>query len=510
VKPGAPPVVATLARRGLLRPGPPRRVAAQLAALRRWGFGIAGELGSAAARDPDRVALVDDPGGALTYGELLHRASALARTFRTAYGVGPGERIGVLCRNSSGLVVAHAAGALLGADTVLVNTGLSAPQVADVAAGHALRLLVHDTELADRAAEVPPRVTRIAEAELPALVAAAPPGVLSAPPRQGHTIVLTSGTTGTPKGARRRNPGGFGPLVSILDRIPLSAGARVLIAAPVFHTWGYAALQLTFALRGTAVLQRRFVPASTVDALRAHGCTTMFAVPVMLQRLLDAGAVAPPRLDVVAVSGSALPGDLATRFMDAYGDVLYNLYGSTEVSWASIATPADLRRAPGTAGRPPRGTRVAIVDGRIFVGNDMLFEGYTGGAGREAYDGMLATGDLGHLDPSGLLFVDGREDDLVVSGGENVFPSEVEDLVARLPAVREVAVVGVPDAEFGQRLAAYVALRPGAALDAEAVREHVRRHRARHAVPRDVVFVEALPRNATGKVVPRDLPPPTS
>jgi acyl-CoA synthetase (AMP-forming)/AMP-acid ligase II len=221
-------------------------------------------------------------------------------------------------------------------------------------------------------------------------------------------------------------------------------------------------------------------------------------------------------LRVVAVSGSALPGGLATRFMDGYGDVLYNLYGSTEASWVSIATPNDLRRAPGTAGRPPHGTKVAILDeegkplpegkvGRIFVSNDMLFEGYTSGATAQTHEGLLSTGDLGHVD-DGLLFVDGREDDMIISGGENVFPSEVEDLLAGLPQVREVAVVGVSDTEFGQRLAAYLALHPGERLDADAVREYVHHFLARFSVPRDVYFVHALPRNATGKVVTRELP----
>ena len=329
--------------------------------------------------------------------------------------------------------------------------------------------------------------------------------------------MLTSGTTGAPKGARRPTPHGFGPLVSIIDRIPLHARNTTMIAAPIFHTWGYAALQVSFALRATVVLHRRFDPAATLTALVAQRCDAMFAVPVMLQRLMEVEPPLPrPPLKVVAVSGSALPGNLATAFMDRYGDVLYNLYGSTEVSWASIAGPRELRAAPTTAGRPPHGTRLAILDengrpvrdgevGRIFVGNEMLFEGYTSGVGRESRDGLLDTGDLGRLDADGLLFVDGRADDMIVSGGENVFPSELEDLSARLPQVREVAVIGVPDPDYGQRLAAFLALRPGETLDPEAVREYVRRYLARFSVPRDVVFVKYLPRNATGKVLSREL-----
>jgi acyl-CoA synthetase (AMP-forming)/AMP-acid ligase II len=511
-----PFVVATLARRRLLDPGLPHRIAGQLYALGRWGFGLSGEARSAAARSPNALAVIDDD-RAITYADLVRRSERLARGLRDAVGLRDGERIGLLCRNHAGMVEAMVAASLLGADTVLVNTGLSGAQVAAVAEEHGLRALAHDTEFATTAAALPPAVARVDEALLAGLATRGAAGELPRPGRDGHTIVLTSGTTGTPRGARRPAPPGLGPLCSILERIPLYARDRLLIAAPLFHTWGYAALQLSLGLRGTAVLRRRFEPAAAVDAVVGHGCAALFAVPVMLQRMLDAPRPTSHHLRVVAVSGSALPGGLATRFMDAYGDVLYNLYGSTEASWASIATPAELRRAPDTAGRPPRGTRVAILDaatrpapagavGRIFVGNDMLFDGYTDGGARERRGGLLDTGDVGHVDADGLLYVDGRADDMIVSGGENVFPGEVENVLAGLPQVREVVVVGVPDAEFGQRLAAYLVLRPGERLGADAVRDHVRRRLARFSVPRDVHFVRTLPRNPTGKVVRRDLP----
>jgi acyl-CoA synthetase (AMP-forming)/AMP-acid ligase II len=512
-----PHTLATLARRGLFTPGPPHRVAAQLKALRVWGFGLAGELRSATARDSHAIAILDEQRGKISYGELLGCAEQLARSLHGVCGVGAGDRVGLLCRNHAGMVEAMLAAALLGADTVLVNSGLSGQQLAAVAEEQRLRVLIHDREFAGNVVAVAATVERLDESRVDDLISKAPAGEFRKPPREGRTIVLTSGTTGTPKGARRRTPPSFAPLASVLDRIPLRARSRLFIAAPLFHTWGYAALQIGLALRATIVLQRRFDPADTLAALALHRCSALFAVPVMLQRLLDV-PVPDSRLPlrVVAVSGSALPGGLATRFMDAYGDTLYNLYGSTEASWVSIATPGDLRRAPSTAGRPPHGTKVAILGpedellpegqiGRIFVGNDMLFEGYTSGATVQTHEGLLSTGDLGHLD-DGLLFVDGREDDMIISGGENVFPSEVEDLLSGLPQVREVAVVGVSDPEFGHRLAAYLALHPEERLDADAVREYVRHYLARYSVPRDVYFVPALPRNATGKVVTRELP----
>jgi acyl-CoA synthetase (AMP-forming)/AMP-acid ligase II len=196
--------------------------------------------------------------------------------------------------------------------------------------------------------------------------------------------------------------------------------------------------------------------------------------------------------------------------------VLYNFYGSTEVSWATIADPTDLRLAPTTAGRPPLGTRVAILGadghplpvgavGRIFVGNDMLFEGYTNAASPAIEDRLMDTGDLGYLDASGRLFVAGRDDEMIISGGENMFPRPVEEAIARLPQVADVAVIGVPDADFGQRLAAFVVRAEGASLDADMVRSYVRNRLSRFSIPRDVTFVDELPRTVTGKVVKREL-----
>jgi fatty-acyl-CoA synthase len=294
-----------------------------------------------------------------------------------------------------------------------------------------------------------------------------------------------------------------------------------MIAAPMFHSWGLAHFTLAQPLASTLVLRRKFDPEDTLRAVAHHRASALALVPVMLQRILELGPETIARydlhsLEVIALSGSALPGDLATRTMDVFGDVLYNLYGSTEVAWATIATPEDLRAAPGTAGRPPVGTVVKLLDadgrevsagarGRIFVGNEMMFEGYTGGGGKEIIGGLMSTGDVGHFDEHGRLFVDGRDDEMIVSGGENVFPREVEDLLAHHAAIEEAAVVGVPDEEFGERLKAFVVRRNGAQLNDQDVKQYVRENLARFKVPREIVFVDELPRNATGKVLKREL-----
>ena len=218
-----------------------------------------------------------------------------------------------------------------------------------------------------------------------------------------------------------------------------------MIAAPLFHAWGFAHFTLGMALSSTLVLKRKFDPEATLSLTAQHECTALVVVPVMLQRILELDDEVLERYDLshvraVPVSGSALPGSLSERWMDHFGDNLYNLYGSTEVAWATIATPEDLRAAPGTAGKPPRGTIVKLYDddgqpvedgetGRIFVGNDLQFEGYTGGGDKDVIDGLMSSGDVGHFDDEGRLFIDGRDDDMIVSGGENVFPQEVEELL---------------------------------------------------------------------------------
>nr|WP_179838899.1 AMP-binding protein [Actinomadura citrea] len=544
-------LAALLLRTGLLFSGGPRRLVRQLGTLRRWGTTLAGLVASAAARSPSRTALIDDE-GELTFAELDERAARLAAGLPLH---GPRPRVGVLCRNHRGMALTLVACSRRGAEVVLLNTGFGTGQIRAVLGELRPTLLVADAEFAPLLANVPIALRRTvvwadhrppAAAPLSAPVPAATlppprtapdavpadpgpsieelirsaPGAAAAPPQiQSRTIMLSSGTTGRPKGARRPPRPGLWPLASMTSRIPLRARQTMIVEAPLFHTWGYAALQMAWALRAPVVLHRRFDPERTLRAVASHRDATLFAVPVMLQRVLELAPEVRERYDtsslrIAALSGAALPGGLATRFMDAFGDRLYNVYGSTEASWVSIATPRDLRLDPRTAGRPPRNTALAILDeqgrrlghstrGHIFAANELLFEGYTGGEPMEVRDGLLATGDLGHIDHRGLLFVDGRSDGLVVSGGENIVPGDVEDALLRMPGIREVAVTGVPDPEWGQRLAAYVVLRPGARLDADAVRAYVHAQVARYAVPRDVFFIPELPRNATGKVVHR-------
>lgn len=523
---GALHTVRVLGRSGLLRPPRPDRLLRTGLALRHWGVSVAAGFAAAGARHGTRVALVDER-GTLTWGELDRRSNAVARGL-AGLGVEPGDTVAVMCRNHRGFVDATAALAKLGAHTLYLNTSFAGPQLREVTAREAASTLILDEDFVPLLDGDGVRTVAAWTDDPPPggptldALAAGDPTPPPPPPEPGRTVILTSGTTGSPKGASRAQRTGASSAVALLERIPYRSGDTMVIAAPLFHSWGFGNLMVAMVLGSTIVLARRFDPEATLAAVAHHRATVLVAVPVMLQRILELPAATRRRYDtsslrVVPLSGSAIPGRLAPRFMDEFGDVVYNLYGSTEVAWATIATPADLRDAPSTAGRPPWGTEVRIVGpdggdlpvgatGRIFVRNDALFEGYTSGDSKETIDGFMSTGDTGHFDADGRLFVDGREDEMIVSGGENVYPHEVEDLLALHPDVEEAAVVGVPDPEFGARLKAYVVRRAGASIDTDGVRAHVRANLARFKVPRDVEFVATLPRNATGKVVKRELP----
>ncbi|NYH79633.1 fatty-acyl-CoA synthase [Actinopolyspora biskrensis] len=517
----------TLVKQGVVRPMRPDKLLRTAFAYRRWGIAIPLGYAVGAIRHPDRPAVIDER-GALSFAEVDQRTTRLANALRE-HGVESGSRVAILCRNHHGFVEAVLAASKLGADSVLVNTGMSGEQVSAVLAEQGVRLVIADSEFTGHVS--PPEGVELvvswtegttSHTTVEQLIGRSGTDALPKRPRHGRMIVLTSGTTGTPKGARRPDPASLSPATTIMSRVPLRSGERMMVCAPLFHTWGLAGFQLGTVLGATLVLHRRFDPQQTMAALQRHRCTSMFAVPVMLQRLLEL----PPEqrrsydhrgLRIVACSGSALPGELAKDFQRVFGSVLYNFYGSTEASWVSIATPGDLRANPDTAGRPPRGTTLSILDdtgasvrrgetGNIHVRNDMLFEGYTNGRSSEQHDGLMPTGDLGYLDESGSLFVVGRADDMIVSGGENVYPKETEDLISGFPEVSEAVVTGVEDPKYGQRLAAFVVLHEGATLDADTVRERTRERLSNFARPRDVVFLDALPRNATGKVVPGGLP----
>jgi acyl-CoA synthetase (AMP-forming)/AMP-acid ligase II len=504
-------------RSRLLTPPGPTGVIRLLREVGRGGTNPFTLLAIAAARCPDRAAVIDDD-GVVTYRELQSMTEALAHEL-CRRGVEPGQAVGILCRNGRRFVEAAFAVALVGADVVLVNTEFRTDALAAALSSHQIRTVVCDNEFAYHVAEASGSVTAIDLATVETREGDRRPKVAPA----GRIILLTSGTTGKPKGVPRapRIGSAVGVGVTILDRAGLQVGTRMSVAVPMFHGLGLGMTILTVGLGGTILTRRRFDAEAALAQASLHRAEALTVVPVMLARILDlphaVRARNPlPYLRVVISSGDRLDPSVARRFMDAYGDVLYNGYGSTEVGIGALATPADLREAPETVGRPVAGCPVRILDendspvgphvtGRVFVGGELRFEGYTGGSSKAVVDNMTSTGDMGYFDESGRLYIVGREDDMIVSGGENVYPRAVENALAEHPDIVDNAVVGVPDERFGHRLAAYIVPRPDSQVEEAAVREYLHDKVSRFEQPRDIHIVSSIPRNPAGKVLRNEL-----
>ena len=509
---------------------PPQNLAAMVVDIRRWGeVGMIPALN--ARRAPDRLAIIDDE-GSITNSELNDAVNAVANGL-LAMGVRGGDGVGVLARNHRWFSIANYACARVGARTIMLNTEFSGPQIRDVSEREGAKLIIYDDEYAEAVTLAEPALGKLrafvpadepsgsTDETLAELIARSSTDPAPKATRRSAIIILTSGTTGTPKGATRHTPPTLAPVGGILSSVPFKAGEITALPSPMFHAIGYLHAAIAATLGSTLVLHRRFKAATVLEDIATHRATAVVVVPVMLSRMLDALETMDPKPDlsslrIVFVSGSQLGAELATRAMKDLGPVVYNLYGSTEVAFATIARPEDLKKNPATVGPVVRGAKVKILDdhgkelpqgqvGRIFVGTPMPFEGYTGGGNKQVIDGLLSSGDVGYFDSDGLLYVSGRDDEMIVSGGENVFPAEVEDLISGHPDVVEATAIGVDDKDFGARLRAFVVPREGVDLTEDTIKEYVREHLARYKVPREVVFLAELPRNPTGKILKREL-----
>ncbi|MCW2515199.1 MAG: Long-chain-fatty-acid--CoA ligase [Mycobacterium sp.] len=523
-------LVQTLTKARLLAPMSPATYFRMAAAVRQEGMSTTTGFAIAAARCPNRPGLIDDT-GTLTWKQLDDQCNAFAAALQSLPGGTP-STVGIMCRNHRGFVVALAAANKIGADVLLLNTSFAGPALAEVVDREGVDIVVYDEEFTasvDRALAEKPACVRILgwaehgsahDRTVADLISARLGERPAASGRVGKLILLTSGTTGTPKGAKHSG-GGIHEVKAILDRVPWRAEETTVVVAPMFHAWGFGQLVLSAMLACTIVTRRKFDPEATLALVDEHQATGLSVVPVMFDRIMELPDEVRNRyrctsLRFANASGSRMRPDVVTAFMDQFGDVVYNNYNATEAGMIATATPADLRAAPDTAGTPAEGTEIRILDdhfrdlpigetGQIYVKNSTQFDGYTSGNTKSFHDGFMASGDVGYCDAAGRLFVVGRDDEMIVSGGENVYPIEVEKTLAAHPAVDEAAVLGVDDAQYGQRLAAFVVLRKGSAADADTLKQHVRENLANYKVPRDIAFLDELPRSSTGKVVRKDL-----
>ncbi|RUP02856.1 MAG: bile acid CoA ligase [Mycobacterium sp.] len=523
-------VFSTLRRAGMIAPMRPDRYLRVVAAMRREGIGFTSGFAGAAQRCPDRPGLIDEL-GTLTWRELDDRGDAFAAALQAQPG-GPPKVVGIMCRNHRGFVDALLAANRVGADVLLLNTSFAGPALAEVVSREGVDAIVYDEEFTptvDRALADAPNATRIvAWADQPHELTVEKLITSHAGQRpqrtggKGKLILLTSGTTGTPKGAKHSGgSGGIKTLKGVLDRTPWRAEEPIVIVAPMFHAWGFSQLVLASSLACTVVTRRKFDPEATLALVDQYRATGLAVVPVMFDRIMELPEEVRNKyscrsLRFAAASGSRMRPDVVVAFMDQFGDVIYNNYNATEAGMIATATPADLRVAPDTAGKPADGTDIRILDsdfkevptgevGTIYVHNGSQFDGYTSGSTKDFHAGYMSSGDVGYLDANGRLFVVGRDDEMIVSGGENIYPIEVEKTLAAHPEVAEASVIGVDDEQYGQRLSAFVVLEPGASATVETLKQHVRDNLANYKVPREITVLDELPRGSTGKILRNEL-----
>jgi acyl-CoA synthetase (AMP-forming)/AMP-acid ligase II len=524
-------IVATMRRAGIIAPMRPDKYIRIAAAMQRENMGITSGFAAAAQRCPDRPGLVDEL-GTLTWREIDERADALAAGLQ-ALPAAP-KVIGIMARNHRGFVEALIAANRIGADVLLLNTSFAGPALAEVVQREGVDAVIYDEEFTatvDRALADQPGATRIIA------WTDGPQGGLTVEkmiaehagrrPQRASTkskvILLTSGTTGSPKGAKHSGgaDGGPGILKAILDRTPWRAEEPVVVVAPMFHAWGFSQLIFAASMACTVITRRKFDPEATLELVDRHSATGLCVVPVMFDRIMELpdevrNKYSGRSLRFAAASGSRMRPDVVINFMDQFGDIIYNNYNATEAGMIATATPQDLRAAPDTAGKPAGGTEIRILDqdfnemprgevGGIYVRNSTQFDGYTSGKTKDFHEGFMSSGDVGYFDDAGRLFVVGRDDEMIVSGGENVYPIEVEKTLTAHPDIAEASVIGVDDEQYGQRLAAFVVLNDGSSATPDLLKQHVRENLANYKVPRDITILDELPRSSTGKIVRREL-----
>ncbi|WP_419186589.1 acyl-CoA ligase FadD12 [Mycolicibacterium peregrinum] len=520
-------LVTTMRRAGIITAMRPDKYLRIASAMARENMSVTSGFAASAQRCPNRPGLVDEL-GTLTWQQIDQQADALAAGLQALPGGEP-KVLGIMARNHRGFVLSLIAANRIGADVLLLNTSFAAPAMAEVVDRESVDAVIYDEEFTDTAAlalaDRPSAARIVAWTDTHAhdlTVAKLVEQHRGQEPRRAteksKVILLTSGTTGTPKGAKHSG-GGPEVLKAILDRTPWHTEERVVIVAPMFHAWGFSQLAFAASMACTIVTRRKFDPEATLELVDRHRAKGLCVVPVMFDRIMDLPDNVLNRYDgrtlrFAAASGSRMRPDVVTAFMDRFGDIIYNNYNATEAGMIATATPADLRAAPDTAGKPAEGTEIRILDaefqqvptgavGTIYVRNSTQFDGYTSGSTKDFHEGFMSSGDVGYLDEAGRLFVVGRDDEMIVSGGENVYPIEVEKVLAGHVDVAEAAVIGVDDEQYGQRLVAFV--RVSGAATPNDLKAYVRENLANYKVPREITVLAELPRNSTGKIDRRQL-----
>jgi fatty-acyl-CoA synthase len=494
-----------------------------------------------AAAHPEKEALVEHAGAGqprrLTWSELDAQINRIANAL-VARGVTANARVALMLPNGADYLLAQQALARLGATAVQIGYRLKAGEIAHILtnAEPIATIVAVDYLPAMREARAQARLAgpllvvgardRDDDDWGRALAAASP----EVPQRRGEAgdpgvIIYTSGTTGKPKGAARSyKRTGLESVADMIHQVGMSSADRHLAVCPLYHSAAPAFVAITMTLGGTVVLMNHFDPEGALAIIERERVTSSMMVPTMLIRMANLPAETRAKYDTSSLrwvmSGAApLSTEVARQWMAAFGAKLWNFYGATETGLVTLAGPADHLTRPGTIGRAMRGNQIRLLDdggaelptgqvGELYARNSTLMSGYHNNAEATASaqrDGFYSVGDLGRVDADGYYYLESRKHDMVISGGVNIYPREIEDHLHTHPAILEAAVVGVPDPEWGETLRAFVVARRGLAVTEAEVIEFCRASLADYKRPRSVTFLEELPRNPTGKILKREL-----
>jgi acyl-CoA synthetase (AMP-forming)/AMP-acid ligase II len=520
-----------------------------LGELRNWKMNPSTLMRFLAANEPHKVALVrpdallspGSPDRVWSFFEMNERVDRIAQGLK-ARGVGRGGAVLLMLKNRPEFLLVQQAAGRVGAAAVSASWRSTVPELLYLAKNSGSRALFFDADVAEvvRSARSALEETIPAGSffaiggaaagfpsldDLTASAAVAAGAVESAESEDAAIVMYTSGTTGKPKGAVRKfTPEGTAAVFAFLGETPLELGDRHLAVCPLYHATAFGFIAFTYVLGGSVVVLPEFQPELVLEAIERYRINTTALVPTMIQRIADLGRERVRRHDLSSLraifsGGAPLSAPLALQAMEVLGDKLYNFYGATEIGVVTLAGPEDLRASPGTIGRLVPGNEVRVLDergreckegevGELWVRSPGVIEGYHGdaqGTQEAMLDGYFSVGDLVRRDARGCFHIEGRKRDMIISGGVNVYPAEVEAALDAHPAVAESAVIGVPDRDLGERVRAFVALRAGAALGAEELRVYCKQRLSGPKVPREFTFLAALPRNPTGKVLKREL-----
>ncbi len=503
--------LATLREAGILRPFGPRTTIELGRQIMREGLRSHLIYTIHATRDPTKPALIYE-GRVTTWATLVDRIKRVANHL-LAWGVKPGDSVAIMLPNRPEFLEADAAARRIGATTAYLNPRAPAAEARALVGRTRARVLVtHRDDVQGNAR------TLFVPGYYEGAVAAAP----SSDPRhdrgpEGKVVIFTSGTTGRPKGAVRALDEGASPslFAGFLRTIPFRTNDVHMVVCPLYHSSGSGFAGISQMLGNTLVIVERFSPEAFCRHVQDHKVTTTTVVPTMLHQLAEFPTARDfdlSSLRVVVCTGAPLREEVRSAARDLLGDVVYDLYGSTEMGWVSVASPDDQRNKPGTVGKPVPGVEIAIVDddgrrvgrggtGEVWVSSKLGMRGYLDDPQLDRQrmrDGWISVRDVGYLDDEGYLHVVDRADDMIISGGVNVYPAEVEVALGSHPNVGDCAVVGVPDPKWGQRIVAAVVAK--GEVPADDLVEWCKEHASYAAVPKEVRFFESLPRNDIGKI----------